>query len=75
MTNQHSLSQHGEAMRRGTGLLKFCEGSWIIDGDEFDRNMGTVSMLSSKPFSLAARSLAEGSNSNDEPPTAAPTGV
>ena len=51
-----------------------CEGSWIIDGDEFDRNMGTVSMLSSKPLSLAARSLADGSSSKDELPIAAPTG-
>ena len=47
----------------------------MIDGDEFDRNMGTVSMLSSRPLSLAARSVADGSISNDELPIAAPTGV
>ena len=47
----------------------------MIDGDEFDLNMGTVSILSFCPLSLAARSLAEGSNSNDELPIAAPTGV
>ena len=37
-----------------------CEGPWIIDGDEFDLNMGTVSMLSSRPLSLVVWSLADG---------------
>ena len=40
----------------------------MIDGDEFDLSMGTVSMLSLRPLSLAARSVADGSNSNDELP-------
>ena len=47
----------------------------MIDGEEFALVIGTVSMLSFKPLSLAARSLAEGTTSNDELPTAPPTGV
>ena len=47
----------------------------MIDGDEFDLNMGTVSTLSFRPLSLAAQSVADGSMSNDELPIAAPTGV
>ena len=47
----------------------------MIDGDEFDLNMGTVSTLSFSPRSLAARSVADGSISNDELPMAAPTGI
>ena len=47
----------------------------MIDGDELDLSMGTVSMLSLRPLSLAARSVADGSISNDELPIAAPTGV
>ena len=46
-----------------------------MDGEEFALVFGTVSMLSLKPLSLAARSLAEGITSNDELPTAPPTGV
>ena len=52
-----------------------CEGSWIIDGEEFALTIGTVSILSFNPLSLAARSLTEGTTSNDELPTAPPTGV
>ena len=47
----------------------------MIDGDEFDLNVGMVSTLSFSPLSLAARSVAAGNISNDELPTAAPTGV
>ena len=47
----------------------------MIDGDEFDLSMGTVSMLSLRPLSLAARSVADGSTSNDELPMAASAGV
>ena len=47
----------------------------MIDGEELALVIGTVSMLSFKPLSLAARSLAEGTTSNEELPTAPPTGV
>ena len=47
----------------------------MIDGDEFDLRIGTVSILSLRPLSLAARSVADGSISNDELTIAAPTGV
>ena len=52
-----------------------CGGLCIIDGEELDRAIGMVSILSLNPLSLAARSIAEGTNSNDELPTASPTGV
>ena len=47
----------------------------MINDDQFDLNMGTVSTLSFRPLSLAAQSVADGSISNDELPIAAPTGV
>ena len=47
----------------------------MIDGEELDLRIGTVSMLSLSPLSLAARSVADGTISNDELPTALPTGV
>ena len=47
----------------------------MIDGEELDLRIGTVSMLSLRPLSLAARSVADGTISNDELPTALPTGI
>ena len=47
----------------------------MIDGEEFALVIGTVSILSLNPISLAARSLTGGTTSNDELPTAPPTGV
>ena len=47
----------------------------MIDGEEFALVIGTVSILSSNPLSLAARALTGGTISNDELPTAFPTGV
>ena len=47
----------------------------MMDGEEFALMIGTVSILSLKALSLAARSLAEGTTLNDELPTAPPIGV
>ena len=47
----------------------------MIDGEELALAIGMVSALSSNPLSLAARALTEGTISNDELPTAFPTGV
>ena len=47
----------------------------MIDGEEFALTIGIVSALSSNPLSLAARALTGGTISNDELPTASPTGV
>ena len=38
----------------------------MIDGEELDLRIGTVSMLSLRPLSLAARSTADGTISKDE---------
>ena len=50
-------------------------GLWRTDGEKLDRKIGMVSVLSLSPLSLAARSTADGTTSNDELPTALPTGV
>ena len=47
----------------------------MIDGEELALAIGIVSVLSSKPLSLAARALTGGTISKDELPTAFPTGV
>ena len=47
----------------------------MIEGDELALAIGIVSALSSNPLSLAARALTGGTISNDELPTASPTGV
>ena len=47
----------------------------MIEGEELDLMIGTVSMLSLIALSLAARSTADGTISKDELPTACPTGV
>ena len=56
------------------GLIT-CRGWWKIDGEELDLRFGVVSILSLTPLSLAARLTTEGTYSNDELPTASPTGV
>ena len=56
-------------------LAVTCEGWCRIDGIEIDRAIGIVSILSSTPLSLAARLSTEGIHSNEELPTAFPTGV
>ena len=53
------------------GNSKVLNNRW----EEFALTIGTVSILSFNPLSLAARSLTEGTTSNDELPTAPPTGV
>ena len=55
--------------------VKLCVGFWMIEGEELALAIGMVSALSSNPLSLAARALTEGTISNDELPTAFPTGV
>ena len=40
----------------------------MIDGEELDLKIGTVSTLSLRPLSLAARSTAEGTTSKHELP-------
>ena len=47
----------------------------MIEGEELALTIGIVSALSFNPLSLAARALAGGTISNDELPTAFPTGV
>ena len=47
----------------------------MIEGEELALTIGIVSALSFNPLSLAARALTGGTISNDELPTASPTGV
>ena len=47
----------------------------MIEGEELALAIGMVSALSFNPLSLAARALTGGTISNDELPTASPTGV